>query len=296
MKKYSNFLMSNTTFSPHYVSYKSVEYSQEKNLPIPNCIGKGLYCALPRYDLGIVNGRNIIIENIRQKCIFNISKKKFISENYKLTEANLLSRNSLYFDYMANFKENCINKTSNLDKNSENNDENENNFDTKCANKVLKIIGLNTKLVDECIKASYISEDNTKNLYKILEEENSAKNFYQIKILPSILVNKKPIVSNFNAMNIMEAICSGFSEKPYYCNEIMEEFKSNGNNKESDGKSIGFNVYFILIVIAIGLNALIFLYCKCYLNTRIKNKLEEVDMNGTISSVMSNYLKLRNTN
>jgi hypothetical protein len=277
--------MTNTTFSPHYVTYKSIEYSLNNNKTIPNCIGKGLYCALPRYDIGILNGKNILIENIRQKCIFNIIKNKYNSTKYKLTEENLKEKNLIYFNYMTNFRENCINKT-----------DSENKFDTECANKVLKIIGLNTDFVEECIEDSYISEDDTKkiNTNKIIEEEYYAKSFYHIKILPSILINKKQIASSWNSMNIMEAICAGYNKRHLLCKKILEDFSEQNLNENNDTGVSGM-VYFVMILIAILLNGLIFLFCKFYLNRKIERRMEEVDMNGTINSVLSNYLKLRNT-
>jgi len=278
--------MNNTTFSPHYVTYKSLEYPAAENSQIPNCIGKGLYCALPRYDIGIFNGQNIIIENIRQKCIFNIAKNQYKSTKYKLTEENLKERNHIYFNYMTNFKEICINKT-----------ETENKFDTDCANKVLEIIGLNTDFVEECLHTSYNSVDETNklNTNKILEEENSAKSLYKIKIMPSILINKMPIVSTWNSMNVMEAICAGYNKKPFSCKKILEDFKNNKNSANEESNEISGGVYFIMILVALMLNGLIFLFCKFYLNRKIETKLEEVDMNGTINSVLSNYLKLKNT-
>ena len=277
--------MNNTNFSPHYITYKSLEYSINNNKTIPNCIGKGLYCALPRYDIGILDGRNIIIENIRQKCIFNIAKNKYNSTKYKLSEKNLKEKNLIYFNYMANFKEHCINKT-----------EAGNKFDSDCAEKVLNIIELDKDFVEECIESSYISEDdlNKINTYKILEEENNAKSLYHIRILPSILINKKQIASTWNSMNVMEAICAGFNKRHFLCNQILEDFSLNKNSDENDDGVSG-TVYFLMIFVAIILNGLIFLFCKFYLNRKIERRMEEVDMNGTINSVLSNYLKLRNT-
>ena len=271
--------MNNTSFSPHYITYKSLEYDPQGNKTIPNCIGKGLYCAVPRYDLEILNGQDIIIEDIRQKCIFNIAKGKYKSNSFQL--GNITSK--IYFDYMINFHETCIKST-------------ELNFNSQCSDKVLNFIGLSPGFVSECISSSYISDDDTIKLNSILEEEKKTKSFYQIKFMPSILVNNKPVASSWTSLNVMEAICAGYNDRPYSCAEILYDFTHPENKIDEEENSISISIYILMIGIVILLNGLIFLFCRFYLNRKIESKLEQVDMNGTINSVLSNYLKLKNTN
>lgn len=95
-----------TDFRPHYITYKSPEYDPNVSKSVANCISKGLYCATPKYDIGVTDGRDILNENIRQKCIYLISngifKNSFLQQNLD---------KSLYWNYMETFYDKCLNQT-----------------------------------------------------------------------------------------------------------------------------------------------------------------------------------------
>lgn len=281
LSKVSDFIFNNTNFSPHYISYRSLEYDQKSNKTIPNCISKGLYCAMPRYDLGVLDGRDIIIEDIRQKCIYNIASELFKSE--KFTQKNCNKK--LYFDYMSNFYDKCLNKT-------------EKRFNYYCSKEVMEETGLNSNLVLECVTKSYFVdlESNIVDLdnnNKILEEEKKVRSIYQIKILPSVLINNRTISGALNGNNILEAICSAFKNKPVSCFHILSEYLMLSNTEQKEeGFSVAF--YFFIILLLIALNIAIFFICRIYMNRRIEEKIENVDINGTINSVVTNYLRLKN--
>jgi hypothetical protein len=280
MKKNADFIFNYTNFSPHYISYKSLEYTENANKTIPNCIGKGLYCALPRYDLGAIDGRDIIIEDIRQKCIYNIANDLYKSN--KLAQAN--NTKKIYFEYMTTFFDKCLNRT-------------EKRFNYYCSKEVMNDLKLNHDLVLECVSSSYVvdAERNILDLdnnNKILEEEKKVRSLYKIKILPAILINNKTLSGSWDAINIEEAICAGFKKKPFACSQIFYEYSQKPLESKSEG--ISFHFIFWIVVIIILLNLLIFWVCRVYLNMRIGNRIENVEMNGRINSVVSNYLKLKN--
>lgn len=282
ISKNPGFFFNYTKFSPHYISYKSLEYNENSKNSIPNCIGKGLYCALPRYDLGVFDGRDIIIEDIRQKCIFNIANDLYKSN--KLTQKN--NTKKLYFDYMSNFFDECLNKT-------------EKRYNFYCSKDVMENLNINQNLVLECVSNSYVADSGSNivdldNNNKILEEEKKVKSLYKIKILPAVLINNKTILGSWNSINIQEAICAGFKNKPFPCTEILYEYSQ--NKKLSTTKGLSFQFTFVIIIFLIILNVIIFLICKIYMNSRIGQRIENVEMNGRINSVVSNYLKLKNDN
>ncbi len=280
LNKNADFIFNQTNFSPHYISYKSLEYKSNSNKTIPNCIGKGLYCQLPRYDLGVIDGRDIIIEDIRQKCIYNIANKLYKSE--KLSQAN--NTKKIYFEYMTTFFDKCLNRT-------------EKRFNYYCSKEVMQDLRINHDLVLECVSSSYVV-DAEKNIVdldnnnKILEEEKKVRSLYKIKVLPAVLINNNTILGSWDAINIQEAVCAGFKKKPYACKQILYDYLQKRTESKTEGFSFGF--VFLILVILVLLNALIFWICKVYLNMRIGQRIENVEMNGRINSVVSNYLKLKN--
>ena len=235
---------------------------------------------MPRYDLGVVDGRDIIIEDIRQKCIYNIANGLYKSD--KFSQNN--NTKKIYFNYMATFFDKCLNKT-------------EKKFNYYCSKEVMEDLNINSNLVLECVSNSYIM-DSEKNIVdldnnnKILEEEKKVRSLYKIKILPAILINNKTISGSWESINILEAICAGFKKKPFACSEILYEYSQKGKEAKTEGISVHFIIGIIIILII--LNLVIFWICKMYLNLRIGQRIENVEMNGRINSVVNNYLKLKN--
>lgn len=235
---------------------------------------------MPRYDLGVIDGRDIIIEDIRQKCIYNIANGFYKSE--KLSQTN--NTKKIYFEYMISFFDKCLNR-------------NEKRFNYYCSKEVMQDLRINADLVLECVSSSYVvdAERNIVDLdnnNKILEEEKKVRSLYKIKVLPAVLINNKTISGSWEAINIQEAICAGFKKKPYACTQIFYEYSQKPNEAKTEGFSFGF--VFLIVLILVLLNVFIFWICKVYLNMRIGQRIENVEMNGRINSVVSNYLKLKN--
>lgn len=185
---------------------------------------------------------------------------------------------------MTNFFDKCLNRT-------------EKRFNYYCSKEVMNDLGINHDLVLECVSNSYIV-DAEKNIVdldnnnKILEEEKKVRSIYKIKVLPAVLINNKTISGSWDSINLQEAICAGFKKKPYACTQVLYEYSQKPKESSSEGISFGF--IFWIVVILILLNVFIFWICRLYLNMRIGQRIENVEMNGRINSVVSNYLKLKN--
>ena len=235
---------------------------------------------MPRYDLGVMDGRDIIIEDIRQKCIYNIANENYKSQKF----SQLNNTKKIYFEYMINFFDKCLNRT-------------EKRFNYYCSKEVMQELRINHDLVLECVSSSYVvdAERNIVDLdnnNKILEEEKKVRSLYKIKVLPAVLINNKTISGSWEAINIQEAVCAGFKKKPYACTQILYDYSQ--KRMESKNEGISFSFIFWIVVLLVLLNAFIFWICRVYLNMRIGQRIENVEMNGRINSVVSSYLKLKN--
>jgi len=254
----------------------STDFDPSNQKSVQNCISKGLYCSSPKYDLGISDGREIIYENIRQKCIYFISKGTF-----KNSYIPQIPSESLYWKYMEAFFDKCLNNTVVQ-------------FNYKCSQESQITAGLNDKLVDDCVMSSYVTEKDKfsidlNNNNTILEEEYNIKKNWKIKIFPTVMVNNKTLKGKVNSENLLEAVCAGFTVKPQVCYD--ESFFV----RISLEQGISFSTVFLIIVAILLINLLIYLVCKRYIIKRINEKIDKVDINGRINTVVTSYLKLKDS-
>ena len=258
------------------MTHKSPDFNITNQKSVPNCISKGLYCTSPRYDLGITDGREILFENIRQKCIYFISKGIF-----KNSFIPQISSDSLYWRYMEAFFDKCLNGTVTQ-------------FTHKCSQDSQKIAGINDKLVDDCVMSSYVAEKDKmaidlNNDNSILEEEYNVKKNWKIKIFPTIMVNNKTLKGKVNSENLLEAVCAGFEVKPQVCYDESYFVKSNVE------QGVPFSTMFFIVVVIVIIYALIYLVCRRYIIKRIYEKIDKVDINGRINTVVTSYLALKDS-
>lgn len=228
--------------------------------------------------MGISDGRDIISENIRQKCIYLISTGKYSHSLYK-QDINP----SLYWNYMESFYDKCLNSTNV-------------SFSQECANKSIVENGINNLLVIDCMINSYTSgKDNvvvdSNNNNTILEEDYLIRKKWKVRVFPTIMVNNKTIKGSWNSDNLFEAICAGYLEKPEIC------YDKGYFSKSTNGKNnISLSTVFLILIIVIILNTLLYYICKRYIIKRINERVDNIDINGRINNVVTNYLALKDTN
>lgn len=260
-----------SNFKVHYVSYISDDYEPTKHKELDHCISAGKFCALPRFDLGIMDGRIIINENLRQKCIFNMA---FTFDPFGKD----------YFKYIDGFYTNCLSSESKV-------------FSESCSNKVIEdsLKHIEVSDVRDCVKKSYDGEINSNNSFiinnKMLQEDYEVEKRYNVQILPGIIVNGREIYGAIKAYNLFEAICGSLVESPSFCNNPkLLEIQENSNTGSSD-LSTGAIILIILAVVV--LNVIIVYFCKKYIVRKMHEKIESSEINGKINNVVSAYLALR---
>lgn len=154
------------------ITPRSIEYSPNNEKTVDHCVSSGKYCGVVPNDLNITDGRLIVFEDLRQKCVYNLGKKA--------------DKKLLFFTYMVKFYDLCI--LSSPVK-----------FDQACANSVLESLGLDTKFIQTCIEDSftgliYLIADYQNYLLSsntILDAEFKEKNLYSLAVYPGIMINNK---------------------------------------------------------------------------------------------------------
>ena len=128
-----------------------------------NCVSKGKYCYFPKETTIIKDGKQIILENLRQKCIYNISMKNKNINNY--------------FNYIRTFYTQCLIKEKIPD------------FNDKCAKNSLRYLGYSVEEVDRCMADSFGVSQISDNIF--FDKDNEIlKNEYDEILICNLLKNR----------------------------------------------------------------------------------------------------------
>ena len=277
---FHTFLRYNTKLKPYYVTNQLAFGEEVLKEPKENCFSGGKYCIYPRFDLNITDGRRILMENIRQKCIYNDSYVK-------------LNQTDIYWNYMNYFYLNCIGNGTQAK-----------NFTDECSIDSMEATNVDPNSISSCLYKSFGVNNNESEIFtsyllnrnsdylirenNILKADRENKENHNINLIPKLLINNRTFWGSWNGENIFEAICASFKNKPEVCYDEGAFEKEN-----SPGMSMGIVILIIILVIVF--NIIIFILCRRYIKGRISDKIKETDMTDRINTVVSNYLALKET-
>ena len=170
----------NFKFTPRLKYSKFVNDKTDDSLSVDSkypCIKKEHYCVSSSNNLNIDNPREILFENLRQSCIYEI---------YGL---------EAFWSYVTFFS----NKCANID---------EPNFNERCS---YEIIGENYKKnITKCM-------ENLINSYSKVEEDYEYYNKKKIFSVPELTINGIKYKGSWSAKNIFNTICDSFLNDPNVC-------------------------------------------------------------------------------
>ena len=251
-KPYHQKLGNNVNFSVHYAiwkCYRCKPYTSE-NFPT-NCISKGRYCSPDPDGNGAGTGRDIVMEDLRQICIYKHFQKD-------------------WWDYMILFDENCFKPQVEKD----------------CSKDMMKKINIDHNAIKKCVDDSfmnknynYLTDDNS-----ILKQEREIIERNGVLFWPSISINNMPFRGNLESNGIFEAICTSFDKDhtPEVCYDILGIPRNNVNEFSSK------NIFLIIAIVIIIL--LIFFIILIPIYRRIVKKEMSKEMNGQVNQMVSQYI------
>ena len=192
---YKNKLSNILKFTPRLKYSKFVNDKTEDSLSPESkfpCIKKEHYCVSSNNNLLIDNPREILLENLRQSCIY---------ETLGL---------DIYWKYIIAFSKKC----ANIDKP---------NFNGKCANEILTAFKINIEGIKFCMET--LIKSNGK-----VEEDYDNYNRKRIFAIPELTINGIKYKGSWYGKNIFNAICNGFIDNEKICgkeassNNIINRF------------------------------------------------------------------------
>ena len=267
-EKYQKSLGDSVKLGVHFVTFPHFGYDEENKekdkSPKEDCLGSGLYCIRPG-KLGITDGSIIVLESIKQKCIYNIANNQNKLDNF--------------WKYMSIFHDNCILR--------------ENNFDQMCSNEAINKAQISLDSVNRCVydsfEATSYEKENTEyqkiSRNKILDKEFEMRKQFLISRVPSITINGRLYIGSWKPNYVFEAICAALIKKPEVC--YVE------GNFEREGVGFTFigNVFIILIVIVI--NVSLFLICREFIRRKVMERISYTNIDSQINTAVNSYIALK---
>merc|ERR1740121_1259415 len=189
-------------FQPHYAVF-SVEGNNGammSNLCLDSATAE--FCAEDPDGPGPITGANVLHENVRQRCIHEIHKIPLESP-YSLRAGHGTAGVHFaekFWAYVEKFIDRCP-----LDGTSP-----EHRFGLQCSVKLMQEVGIDQTVVDQCVL------ENTTRYLK--EERNN-----QAWSPRALRINGWRYNGMLDADLIARAICSGFTQQPKACKELVKE-------------------------------------------------------------------------
>jgi hypothetical protein len=237
-------------FTPHYAIWVCHScLSSNFTIDNENCISGGRYCCPDPDGTGPATGAHIVQEDLRQICIW----KKYQDK---------------WWEYMMSFDDECV----------------EYQVVKECSLKVMKKVGIDSQVIQECFDGSFIKTGNLVNYQKddnsILSDERREFVKNGIQFWPSVSLNSEQYKGNLIGESIFEATCSFLENIPEVCYEVLEV----KINEEKEGISI-----VTIVIVVLSILVAFFFFLVCIYRRWIKKELSS-NMNAQVNQMVSQYI------
>ena len=266
LKKYTDKFNSQVEFTPIYVIHQSPQYDPQKAIRELNCVTKGKYCYFPKETTIIQDGQRILIESLRQKCMFLKSKDNKQS----------------FYEYLQNFYKNCLIYSPPK-------------FNERCSKRTLDSLGYPVNYLDGCIADSFgvnslLSSSYIDNENSIFKNEYDEILKYKLTSFPAIVINDKPLEGIINENKVMGSLCNAVNEKPDFCSVYTGKTNFQFLNLRKNKVRVYIFIIFIILI-----NVALFFICRKYIIRQVSDKINfnTIDLDGRIHNFVNNYMSIK---
>ena len=270
MTKYLDKFGEQISFTPYYVVHQNPYYVEENPQSNINCLSRGVYCYFPKQTTITQEGQKILLEDLRQKCMFKLEKDK---------------TKSSYYEYMNTFSKQCINNPIK-------------SFSKTCSHSTLEKMGYPENYLDNCLaesfgvsvkelsSSSFIDKEN-----KILKEEYAEILKYKLTSFPAVVINDKILNGIIKEESIVISLCNNVKIKPKFCFYLTGATDVHIQIGRKRNKVIYFLLFLLVLV-----NISIFFMCRSYINEKINDRINSgsIDVDSRINNIINNYFALKN--
>lgn len=175
--KYANRLGDHFVVKPKYLHWQC--HGCSENIINNACVSSGLYCGMLLTPN--LSGRQVVLEDLRQKCILKESGQK------------------PWWLYVSLREQKC-----------------KENMDEGCSESIQILAGVEADKIDKCLKDTFIGSDTTSDNTLLMEDMDKENNAI---LLPQIDINGFIYKGDLNATDVFRTICDSYQEKPIACIE-----------------------------------------------------------------------------
>ena len=265
LTKYLDKFEDQVNFIPIYVSHQSPSYNPQKPQRELNCVSRGKYCYFPKQTTIIQDGQRILMESLRQKCMFRKNR-----DNLKK-----------YYEYLHSFFLTCLGSGI--------------KFNERCAKQTLDNLGYPVNYLDACLAGSFgvstlLSSSYIDNENLLFQKDYKEILKYKLTGFPAVVIDDKPLNGVIKEGKIINKICEAIKTKP----EICQYFIGDSDDQINKMNRRKYWV-FLLIIIIIIINICLFLTFRKYIMLRIGEKMDfnTIDVEGRINNVLHNFMSLK---
>jgi hypothetical protein len=181
-----------------------------------NCLSKGQYCAFGSVQNEKITGRSILMESLRQSCIYKM---------------NL----NIYFFYTQMFNDKCIDT-----------------FAESCSKDIIEKTFMNWSDIAKCVDYSFVG--NEKDIYQndnnLLSNARQKSDALKVEAMPNLFFNDVQYAGSIAFSDLSMAMCDQLNQEVEECREVplldLEELNV-------AGLVIGMVLCFFLGLLIIGL-------------------------------------------
>lgn len=221
---------------PRYFSWACINC--DDSITETDCFCDGLYCAMDENNLR-VSGRDIIHENLRQKCIYDSTMTKNKND-------------SLWWDYVTKAHSRWYD-----------------DFTADCSEEIHKELGIKFEDTTKCVDSSFTDTDHSKGDNTILSAEAIAWNSHGAHYIPSVIINSVAYRGVLDPDNVFNAICNGYKDPQEECKGYLDDSLYSTKDK------VTFNWFIIVIIFLIILNVALLLIWKKINQRSMKGEVTE---------------------
>jgi hypothetical protein len=254
-EQYKNKFGSRLIFTPVYKYLECLFCQSSDSLseePEDACFKDGQYCGGYSTDLNVNNNRLVLLENLRQKCIFN---------SYPL---------DVYWTYMMRFSEVCSDLNLPL-------------FTKSCSKDIMGIIGVDSTIVENCMTKALTDPKST-----VLSADKSQFEGKRIRRYPTIMFNGIKYKGSWLAQHVFHSVCEGFLSDHSVCKkDTTAEITA---DVEESSELSGFGIALIVFIVIFTMIIIVLCYRRI-VNKTIDETIEDRIYKQTKDSV-GNYSKM----
>lgn len=212
-------------FTPHYVLWYCMECRKDEfTADHPDCFSGGRYCAPDPDGIGSLTGRDVLYEDLRQLCIYDLYKAGQMDK---------------WWDYVYTLNSTCS----------------DGHFNKDCSHKAMEEAKIDVVRVDNCVDSSFSSPDHAKASNTILAKEKTTLMDAGIFFYPTIMINNQTFRGDLEFDEVRLAICAGFKTRPKVCYE-WDGYDFDPDNDE-ESQSDGISVLTLVLILSIGVALLV---------------------------------------